>query len=235
MKKLLAILFLSATCYGSPCPLSTYPENRKLDQDMQRICDMIYNPQINYAQVSSGTWIFLAASSITVSGTIVASSGTVNSLTASSGTIQSFMVVGTATNNNAPTGRIGQQIESVASFTNTPASNAYGDLTSIVLTGGDWDSNVFVECDINGATWSGQINLIGTVSGNDSTGLVAGSNFVEANWANSATTPADTIYSINNFRISTATGGTYYLKYRATYSAGGPPQCRGRISARRAR
>ena len=57
LKKILAILLASAPCYGV-CPLSSFPENAKLDQEINNLCENIASPQIKYLPSSfiSGTF-----------------------------------------------------------------------------------------------------------------------------------------------------------------------------------
>jgi hypothetical protein len=50
------------------------------------------------------------------------------------------LIRGTTTNDSAATGIVGEYIESIiSSGTAYPATNTWGDLTSISLTAGDWD------------------------------------------------------------------------------------------------
>lgn len=158
----------------------------------------------------------------------------VTMLTASSGTVKSFMVTGTETNDNAPTGRIGEYIASVAGATNLPTSNNWGDLTSISLTPGDWDITFVSESDKSTATEAQFTNIqigISQTSGNSATGLVDGDNLTQTRFANGMTTISMTISS---YRQSIASTTIIYAKMRATY-AGGQPVMYGRLSARRIR
>lgn len=70
MKKLLFIVFLTSRCWAS-CPLYTYPENPKLNQEITNICQSISNSvsnnvSSNYASISSATIPSLTVSSLTV-------------------------------------------------------------------------------------------------------------------------------------------------------------------------
>jgi hypothetical protein len=151
------------------------------------------------------------------------------------GTVNSSSLVGTTTNDSAAAGLVGQYIESIATDTVAVTSTNYGDLTSISLTAGDWDVSAVVYWDNTGATWTLAQFGISTTSGNSGTGLVAGQNFISNQWASSATTPTILTGSIAPYRMSLASTTTVYLKYRSTYSAGGPPHSQGRLSARRVR
>ena len=150
-------------------------------------------------------------------------------------TVTSSKVTGTTTNDSAAAGLVGQYIESIATDTVAVTSTNYGDLTSISLTAGDWDVSAVVYWDNNGATWTIAQYGISTTAGNNGVGLSAGENFISNAWASSATTPTILTGSIAPYRMSLASTTTVYLKYRSTYSAGGPPHSQGRLSARRVR
>ena len=137
-------------------------------------------------------------------------------------------VVGDTTGTAVPAGFIGEQIRSyVSTLTNFPASTQFGDLTSITLTPGVWDISSVTTSILNGATMSCHNHFIGTVAGNNSTNLQPGDNFCESQ---APTSVYDTNCQIPSFRVLVTANTTYYLKIRATYSAGAP-QLRGRISA----
>lgn len=144
-------------------------------------------------------------------------------------------IVGTTTNDSAAAGIVGESITAeVTSFTNTPASNAFGDLASIALTPGDWDLTMTIEYFNNGATWTATDSGISDTSGNSATNLVRGRSRFQTGWASSSTAITQVTYSIASLRISTTSSNTYYLKYKATFSAG-TPQAIGIITARRVR
>ena len=150
------------------------------------------------------------------------------------GSTQGAQIIGTTTNDSAAAGDVGEYVENYASASNAPTSNQYGDLTSITLTAGDWDVSGVLEYLINGATWSNVEIGITSHTGNDSTGLVLGSNWTTGQWASSSTTPTQVSLVIPVFRVSLASSTTYYLKDISVYT-GGPPTVYGRISARRVR
>lgn len=142
---------------------------------------------------------------------------------------------GTATNDAAAAGYIGEQITSAVTTGGFPATTVWGDVISIPLTAGDWDVYAQMVCDNSGGTWS-RVDLgISTTSGNSSTGLVLGQNFVSEGWANSSTTPTIKALGIAGFRVSLSGTTTYYLKFRCTYSAGTPANDGALIYARRVR
>lgn len=144
-------------------------------------------------------------------------------------------VKGTATNDDAAAGYVGEYVASLVSTpTNGPSSGAWGDLTHISLTAGDWDITAMVSFGTNGASITAAPFYLGisTTSGNSNSGLTEGIN------RRGLVIPTNTYYSggsIPNYRVSLSGSATYYLKiYCSTYT-GGPPQATGRISARRIR
>lgn len=142
---------------------------------------------------------------------------------------------GTATNDNAPAGFIGEFVSSViSSDTNFPTSPNWGDLTSISLTAGDWDVTVQIVAESQGGTWTVASCGLSSTSGNSTAGLSVGDTLMRASFASSSTTPLTVPLVVASSRITLTATTTYYLKIQATYSAG-QPTCKGRISARRTR
>lgn len=142
-------------------------------------------------------------------------------------------LVGTATNDSATTGNVGEYITGTdaASYTNVATSTQYKDFQSIALTAGDWDVMGRVRIIANGGTISGACGFfIGTVAGNNITGLSDADNYADFN--NGAFTSIS--LSVDQYRVSISSNTTYYIKGFATYSAG-TPQFNTRISARRVR
>ena len=142
-------------------------------------------------------------------------------------------VKGTPTNDSAAAGNVGEYVESVISAnTNVPTSTQYGDLTSIVLTAGDWDVSMSGILNASGATISGFGSMgFSTTSGNSSTGLVFGDS-VCVIFLTTTITQMSVALPPKRFSLGTTT--TIYFKYQQTYSAGQPVAV-GRISARRVR
>jgi hypothetical protein len=139
---------------------------------------------------------------------------------------------GTATNDDAAAGYIGEYIESsITSATNYPSTGTWGDLTSISLTAGDWDVSAMIQQTTPG-TMTGESRLgISTTSGNSATGLVIGKNRLTHP---NATATADTGMSIMPYRLSLSGTTTVYFKYFTEFSAG-TPKAVGTIRARRVR
>ncbi len=143
-------------------------------------------------------------------------------------------VLGSNTNDSASSGYIGEYISSavaVASAVSSTGSTQYVDVTSIILTAGDWDVSALVGFTLNSATVTACIGGIGTVTGNSSTGVVPGDT---ASYTLPPTSAVDTSVAIPSSRKSISGTTTFYLKFSFTHSAG-TPKAYGRISARRMR
>ncbi len=141
---------------------------------------------------------------------------------------------GTATNDSAAAGYIGEYIESVVSNVSVPANGVTGDVTSISLTAGDWDVSLNTHIVINGATFTATDYevWISSTSGNSGTGQVLGSNEAELT---TAAVGVSASLSVPCYRISITSTTTYYSKiYVANYTVG-TPKAYGRLSARRVR
>lgn len=143
-------------------------------------------------------------------------------------------IPGTATNDNASAGNMGEYIESVISTINFPSSNVVGDATSISLTAGDWDIAAFYMINRNGATVTNMATGVTTTSGNSTTGRVYGSNWVDTDPSVSLAYDNFGIM-ISSIRASLSGTTTYYMKYQAGYSAATPRLFGARLSARRMR
>src|SRR5713226_3248732 len=62
MRKIIWVVFLLTTRAWADCPLFTFPENHKLDQEVNNLCQQIQNPVGNQLTYSSGTFTSLSAS-----------------------------------------------------------------------------------------------------------------------------------------------------------------------------
>jgi hypothetical protein len=139
---------------------------------------------------------------------------------------------GTATNDNAAAGYIGEYIEgTVTSNTNYFGNGTYGELTSLTLTAGDWDVTGMMDSQANGSTVTGYDLFIGTAVGNNQTGQILGVNGYRA----IGSTSVEVGIAIPVYRLSIAAGATYYLKGAASYGSGTAQYRGARISARRVR
>lgn len=139
---------------------------------------------------------------------------------------------GTATNNDAAAGYIGEVVRSqTGTGVSATGTGQWFDVTSISLSAGDWDLSCVVSGILNSATSTRMKIGMSSTSGNSTTGLVEGDNLGEAPPPLSA---ANCITVLPGFRVSLSGSTTYYLKAYYDYSAG-TPKAMGRISARRAR
>lgn len=146
--------------------------------------------------------------------------------------ITAGQIVGTATNNNASAGNVGEYVSSFSALSGVFVTSAvYVDLTSISLTAGDWDiTGIFYYSAASGPVASTQ-GGIGTAAGNNAADLVLGDTLLGAI---GPTAVSDTSICVSDVRKSIATTTTFYLKVLAVYS-GVAPSAAGRISARRRR
>jgi len=141
-------------------------------------------------------------------------------------------IKGINTNTAAAAGDVGEYIESFAGPVSAPATNTYGDITSITLTAGDWDISAIAVSILNTGTSITSVAAgIGDTAGNSGSGSVLGNTLGYSAPPTSQYFPTITIPPK---RVSLASTKTYYLKMWMSYSSG-TPQFHGRISARRVR
>jgi len=146
-------------------------------------------------------------------------------------TVSGGGIVGTATNDNANAGRVGETISnaiasgSAVSLTTATTAN----VTSVSLTAGDWDVAGNVNFSASGAT------VTGAKAGLSSTSATVPSDGTECYSAAQLTTATatDTI-SVPRKRFSLSGTTTIYLPAQATFSAGSVGAF-GSITARRVR
>jgi len=219
-----------------------------LDGDLQTVGATVdyveTNPTtitFNNALVSGQKVTFLFSQTVAAAGTV--SSGTASQIAyypSTGSTVSSsaaatvaaggnLVVTGTATNDSAAAGKVGEYISSTAAFTSFPTSTQYGDLTSVSLTAGDWDVTVVADYDLNGATATVWGIGVWDQSGNNSGNQLTGDNFL---WMRSDSVSIG--LSVPSVRVSIPSTTVHYFKYVAIYSSG-TPKLRGRISARRVR
>lgn len=147
-------------------------------------------------------------------------------------TITPGQIVGTATNDNAAAGNVGEYVESVFSAVNATTSTNWGDATSISLTAGDWDVDLNILLSwIAGVITQNDFGVSKT-SGNSTTGLVIGSNYF--NYVANATSATNANGNVTRWRVSLSATTTIYAKHRYIYNSTAP-QSYGRLSARRVR
>lgn len=179
------------------------------------------NSTADHASIAAGT-----------DGHILRRSGT----TLSFGSIKSNFINGTATNDAATAGNIGEEVSStISTYTNYTTTATYQNITSITLTAGDWDLSAFVTYSSNSATITAAANAIFVIS--TTTASAAGST----EGLNIAYVPQAALLgtsffsdSISPYRVSISGTTTYYLNSQATFTLGNP-QFTGTIRARRIR
>lgn len=141
-------------------------------------------------------------------------------------------IKGINTNTAAAAGDVGEYIEANSFSVSAPATNTYGDITSITLTAGDWDISAIAASVINtGVTITSVISGIGTAPGTSGAGLTTGDT---QGYSVPPTAQYLPTITIPPKRVLIASTTTYYLKMWISY-ASGTPQFHGRISARRVR
>lgn len=141
---------------------------------------------------------------------------------------------GTATNDSATAGYIGEYLESVISSpTSYPgATTAWSDATSKSLTAGDWDVSLLLINSEAGGSLTSQFEIgISTTSGNSSSGLTFGENALRSP---SMTSNDGSSVVVCNYRMSLSSTTTVYAKLKGTYTVA-TPTYRCRLSARRMR
>jgi len=140
---------------------------------------------------------------------------------------------GSSTNDSATAGFYGEVLEATqTTFTNTPATGVVGDVTSLTLSAGDWLVTGMVTLKNNGATVTNWIMGIGTVTGNNLTGVTDGTT--RADGVPTSATSTQMTVSVPSWHTQLSGSTTYYLKVDAAFT-GGPPQAAGRITAVRIR
>jgi len=145
-------------------------------------------------------------------------------------------IAGTATNDAASAGNIGEEINAIQStYTNFTTSATYQNITSIALTAGDWDISAFFTYSSNSATITASSNAIFVVSTTtaSASGSTEGQNISYVPQAALLGTSKFTDV-IGPYRISLSGNTTYYLNAQATFTVGNP-QFVGSIRARRIR
>lgn len=145
-------------------------------------------------------------------------------------------IQGTATNNNAVAGNIGEEINStISTYTNYTTTATYQNVTSIALTAGDWDISAFGTLSSNAATITLAANAIFVISTTTASaaGATEGQNIAYIPQAALVGTSKESL-GITPYRISLSGNTTYYLNTQATFTIGNP-QFVGSIRARRIR
>jgi len=148
--------------------------------------------------------------------------------------VPSSKIQGTATNDAAASGYVGEYIASTIVNGNAFGSTVWGDSTSLSLPAGDWDVTASYNAESNGAGgWSNAELGISPNSGNTSSGLTDGLNWHYESW--NSGTRGNPGLCVANYRVSLSTTTTIYMKMRMTYTTGTPRITGGNIRARRTR
>lgn len=141
------------------------------------------------------------------------------------GTSTTLQIKGTATNDAASTGWVGEEVKSeVTSDQNISSSATFFDMTSITLTAGDWDIEGAAVIIRSGATFTATDFFVGvgTASGTSSTGTTLP---VNSHYQTDVCPTSFTRYMANapTTRVSISGSTTYYLKgFIGNFSAGTP-------------
>jgi hypothetical protein len=198
----------------------------------------------NNALVSGQKVTFLFSQTVATAGTV--SSGTASQIAyfpSSGSTVASsaaamvaaggnLVVTGTATNDSAAAGKVGEYVESYVTSVSIPGSSStYGDITSISLSAGDWDVTLFAVMN-NGTNVTEADFGISTTSGNNFPDLATGKN---ATVKKDASNINSFSAYIPNYRMAVATTTTVYAKMVFIYTLGTAPVMYARLSARRVR
>lgn len=160
----------------------------------------------------------------------------VNALQVTGGAKFSGGIAGSATNDNATAGYVGEEISAIQStYTNYTTSATYQNITSITLTAGDWDLSAFFTYSSNSATITAASNAIFAISTTTASaaGATEGRNIA---YLPQAALLGTSLFSeaISPYRVSISSTTTYYLNSQATFTLGNP-QYVGGLRARRVR
>jgi hypothetical protein len=152
------------------------------------------------------------------------------------GDIQTSVIVGTATNDAASAGYIGESSRAnVSTYTNYTTTATYQNITSITLAAGDYELDAQFTFSSNSATVTAASDAIFVISTTTASaaGAVEGESIAYVPQAALLGTSHES-GAIAPFRISLSGSTTYYLNTQATFTLGNP-QYVGTIHARRVR
>lgn len=154
---------------------------------------------------------------------------------------ESENILGTTTNDNAAAGFVGEVFEhSVSTDTNTGATTVLQEVggagvVTWAATPGDWDVSFVIKFYNNTSTTMSRTDVVlGTASGNNSTGSVNGKTSLS--WVGTAVAVGTSVQTVTSpvVRVSLSTSQNYYLKHAATFT-NGQPQFTSYFIARRVR
>lgn len=213
---------------GSVGPSSLSPGNYTAINGVGNITNPL---TVTSSTTLNGTaFIPTIASSLTVTGAGGITTSTITFSPTTSG------ITGTKTNDAAAGGIVGEYVPSSVLGQSVGTAGQWSDVTSIILTPGDWDVMGIAVFTRNGATLT---NLdwelgISTTSGNSAAGLTEGLNRFYFTPIGVSTFGNATI-TIARYQVSIAATATYYLKNIMVGYTVATPQISGTLSARRMR
>ncbi len=132
-------------------------------------------------------------------------------------------IVGTATNDSAGTGYVGEFIENNSSSANSVTTATVGDVeatpTGIVLTAGCWDINGVVYFSPAATTSVAAVTAwIGTATGTSTTGRDLNRNYAALGLATNVNGGTVISLTLPTFRVKITGSTTYYLKQVAIFT-----------------
>lgn len=157
-----------------------------------------------------------------VFSTLYVANDAANSVAIASAGNLSFATVGAGvvgqTNSTAPSSTLVGYQTSCTNSANFPTTDQYGDVCSIAITAGTWDFKTML--NFTGATITGVyfVGGIGTVTGNNGTGIAQGSTGAYGGFVSGRN---ETV-TVPSYRVSVSGATTIYFKVLGSYSAGTP-------------
>ncbi len=204
----------------------------------------VVDADVSASAAIAGSKLVAAASS--VAGAVSATTQTMTGIK----TFETQLIgKGTATNDSAAAGYIGEYIANNRSTDLNVSTIASGDAfdidtgatvsggattgaTGIALTAGDWDIAGEVYVETSGSTVTIIRGFVGTGTGNNVNGRDISSNMA---CINAAFVNGGHALALPTYRVSLSGSTTYYLKCQISYSVAGTIVVRGNIRARRVR
>lgn len=177
----------------------------------------------------TGTGSLVFSASPTFTGTVIAAAVTFSGLITPSSTVG---IKGTATNDSAQAGSIGEYVTSTATAVNITTSNVAQNITSISLTAGDWDVWGNIEYDSAATTTTtGVVSSINTTSATNAASPLRG---IYASTGGILSGGGNTSQPAPMQRLSLSTTTTVFLVGYALFAVS-TMSATGIISARRRR
>lgn len=201
-------------------------------QDGNNLISVAANDRYLYADNGSTVALDWSDPAVATFNVPIAGDGSQLTGVAATTAITAYTVTGTATNDNAAAGEVGEynassivQGSAVSLVTATPKT-----VTSISLTAGDWDLTAIGA--ITGASTGTVFDVAIGGTTNSFTGTVLGDTRCQTPTV--SLTGADASLMIPSVRVSIGATTTFYLIVQETFTIGSP-KAYGRLSARRTR